>query len=101
MVDLKKAWTQTGKSFVLAINDLGISLAATARAGIESAVEWARKDNPHVQAEGEEIAAEEPVEAAEPVKTAETVEAVDPVEAVEAVKSVEEAAEEAAEKGTK
>ena len=100
MVDLKKAWTQTGKSFVLAINDLGISLAATARAGIESAVEWARKDNPHVEAEGEEIA-EEPVEAAEPVETAETVEAVDPVEAVEAVKSVEEAAEEAAEKGTK
>ena len=89
MVDLKKAWTQTGKSFVLAINDLGISLAATARAGIDSAVEWARKDNPHVEAEGTEIPTAEPVEAEEPVAAAEPVEAVEAVEAAEAVEATE------------
>ena len=93
MVDLKKAWKQTGKSFILAINDLGISLAATARAGIDSAVEWARKDNPHVEAEGEEIAAEEPVEAAESVAA----EPVEPVAPVEAVAPVEEATAEVTE----
>ena len=91
MVDLKKAWTQTGKSFVLAINDLGISLAATARAGIDSAVEWARKDNPHVEAEGEEIPTAEPVDAAETVDAAEAVDAVEAVEAVEAAAPVEAA----------
>lgn len=91
MVDLKKAWTQTGKSFVLAINDLGISLAATARAGIDSAVEWARKDNPHVEAEGEEIPTAEPVDAAEPVEAAEAVEAAEPVEAAAPVEAAEAA----------
>lgn len=60
MTELKDAWKQTAKSFVLALNDLSVSLYKTAKAGVDMAVEWARKDNPHVQAEGEEIPEEEP-----------------------------------------
>ena len=73
MSDLKKAWKQTAKSFVLAFNDLGVSLVDSVKAGRDLAVEWARKDNPHVEnaepveAEGveipeEEAPAEEPAE---------------------------------------
>lgn len=68
MADLKKAWKQTAKSFILAFNDLGISLVDSAKAGIDAAVEWARKDNPHVEAEGVEIPAEEPAPAAAPAE---------------------------------
>ena len=68
MAELKDTWVQTAKSFVLAMNDLGVSLAVTAKAGVDAAVEWARKDNPHVQAEGCEVKAEEAV--AEPVEEA-------------------------------
>ena len=49
MSDLKSSWAQTAKSFVLAFNDLAISLVDSIRAGRDIAVEWARKDNPHVQ----------------------------------------------------
>ena len=66
MSDLKKVWKQTAKSFILAFNDLGISLIDTAKAGADFAVEWAKKDNPHVQAEGKEIPTEDEP-AAEPV----------------------------------
>ena len=62
MAELKDAWKQTAKSFVLALNDLGVSLSASVKAGVDAAVEWARKDNPHVQAEGTEIPCEEPAE---------------------------------------
>ena len=55
MADLKGVWKQTAKSFVLAFNDLGISLSKSAKVGIDKAVEWARKDNPHYEAEGVEI----------------------------------------------
>ena len=66
MAELKDVWKQTAKSVVIALNDLGVSLFTTAKVGIDAAVEWARKDNPHVQAEGTEVPAEEPVaEAAE------------------------------------
>ena len=65
MAELKDAWKQTAKSAILMLNDLGISLYKTASAGVNAAVEWARKDNPHVQAEGTEIPTEEPAEAAE------------------------------------
>lgn len=59
MADLKDTWRQTAKSFVLALNDLGVSLYQTAKAGVDMAVEWARKDNPHVQTEGSEIPVDE------------------------------------------
>jgi len=72
MAELKKVWKQTAKSFILAFNDLGISLVDTAKAGADYVVEWAKKDNPHVQAEGTEIPCEEEP-AAEP--TAEPAEA--------------------------
>lgn len=64
MSDLKGVWRQTAKSFVLAFNDLGISLSKSAKVGIDKAVEWAKKDNPHYEAEGVEIPEPE-VEAAE------------------------------------
>lgn len=66
MSDLKSVWTQTAKSFVLAFNDLGVSLAQSAKVGIDKAVEWARKDNPHYEAEGVEIPTPEDAPAAEP-----------------------------------
>lgn len=66
MSDLKSVWTQTAKSFVLAFNDLGVSLAQSAKVGIDKAVEWARKDNPHYEAEGVEIPTPEDTPAAEP-----------------------------------
>ena len=75
MADLKKTWTQTAKSFVIAFNDLGVSVIDSVKAGRDVALEWAKKDNPHVQndepvdAEGVEIPEEEP--ATEPVDTAE------------------------------
>ena len=62
MSDLKGFWKQTAKSFILAFNDLGVSLAESAKVGVDKAVEWARKDNPHyeqaqahVEAEGVEV----------------------------------------------
>ncbi len=61
MSDLKKAWKQTAKSFILAFNDLGASVIDSVKAGKDIAVEWARKDNPHVEndqpveAEGVEV----------------------------------------------
>ena len=66
MADLKKTWTQTAKSFVIAFNDLGVSLADSVKAGRDIALDWAKKDNPHVQnadpveTEGVEIPEEEP-----------------------------------------
>ena len=73
MADLKKSWKQTAKSFILAFNDLGVSLADSAKVGVDKAVEWARKDNPHVQAEGTEIPTEDPV--VEPIDEEQTEEA--------------------------
>lgn len=70
MAELKDAWKQTAKSFVLALNDLSISLFKTVKAGADAAVEWARKDNPHVvDAEGTEIPVDEPSDAQEPDDT--------------------------------
>lgn len=65
MSDLKGAWKQTAKSFILAFNDLGVSLAQSAKSGVDKAVEWARKDNPHYEAEGVEIPTPEEQPAAE------------------------------------
>ena len=62
MAELKDAWMQTAKSVVLALSDLGVSLFKTAKYGVDAAVEWARKDNAHVQAEGTEIPMDDPVE---------------------------------------
>jgi len=59
MSELKNVWKQTAKSFILALNDLGISLATTAKAGVDKAVEWAKKDNPRYEAEGVEIPTDE------------------------------------------
>lgn len=72
MAELKDLWKQTAKSAVLAFNDLGVSLVESAKYGVDKAVEWARKDNPHYeQAEATEIptpeeqpAAEQPAEEA-------------------------------------
>lgn len=61
MAELKDSWKQTAKSFILAFNDLGISLYRSAKAGVDKAVEWAKTDNPHIEVEGEEIPVEEPV----------------------------------------
>ena len=64
MADLKQTWKQTAKSFVLAFSDLGVSVFETAKAGYDAAVEWAKKDNPHVvQAQGEEVCEEKAEEA--------------------------------------
>lgn len=63
MSELKDAWKQTAKSAVLALNDLSVSLYKTAKAGIDAALEWARKDNPHVEAQDTEIPDEEPAAA--------------------------------------
>ena len=73
MSELKGFWKQTAKSFILAFNDLGISLVESAKVGVDKAVEWARKDNPHYETEGVEIPApEEPAEAPEqPAESAE------------------------------
>ena len=66
MADLKKTWTQTAKSFVIAFNDLGVSVADSIKAGRDIALDWAKKDNPHVlhtdpvAAEGDEKPEEEP-----------------------------------------
>ena len=62
MSELKDTWKQTAKSLVLAMSDLSISLYKTAKCGVDAAVEWARKDNAHVQAEGHEIPVDEPNE---------------------------------------
>lgn len=59
MSDLKQAWKQTAKSFILAFNDLSVSVFDTAKAGYDAAMEWAKKDNVHVQTDGTEIPAEE------------------------------------------
>ena len=89
MSELKDAWKQTGKSFILAINDLGISLSQSAKLGIDKAVEWARKDNPHYEAtQGVEVPtpeddakADTPKEAAaEPEKPAQDSEPTDTAE---------------------
>jgi hypothetical protein len=77
MSELKDTWVQTAKSFVLALNDLGVSLAVTAKAGVDAAVEWARKDNPHVQAEGREIPTEEAEESPAPAEAEQTAEAAE------------------------
>ena len=77
MDDLKQAWIQAGKSLVIALNDLGVSLYKTATTGVNAAVEWAKKDNPHIRTDGVEVdtesapetTAEQAVEADE--KTAE------------------------------
>ena len=74
MAELKDTWMQTAKSFVLALNDLGVSLAVTAKAGVDAAVEWAKKDNPHVQAEGREVPTEETVEEQAPEQPAQPAE---------------------------
>lgn len=71
MAELKKVWKQTAKSFILAFNDLGISLFQSAKAGVDLAVEWAKKDNPHVEAEGSEIPMDEPAPQSEPETEAE------------------------------
>ena len=68
MADLKKSWQQTAKSFILAINDLSASVVDTAKAGYDVAMEWAKKDNNHVQAEGTEVSEPETVQ--EPVAEA-------------------------------
>ena len=95
MADLKKVWRQTAKSFVLAFNDLGISVADTVKAGVDIAVEWAKKDNPHVQAEGTEVPCEEAVaDAAEEV--AEKVEDAAEKAADKAADAAEKAADKAA-----
>jgi len=80
MPELKDAWKQTAKSFILALNDLGVSLAASVKAGVDVAVEWARKDNPHVQAEGTEIPCEEPAAPAEEPAEQPAEEAQEPTE---------------------
>lgn len=68
MSDLKGFWKQTAKSFVLAFNDLGVSIVESAKVGVDKAVEWARKDNPHYEATtGEEVPAPEKPAAEEPV----------------------------------
>lgn len=79
MSELKGFWKQTAKSFILAFNDLGISLVESAKAGADKAVEWARKDNPHYEAgnyetEGVEIPTpeEEPAPQPEPEEPAES-----------------------------
>lgn len=76
MSDLKGFWKQTAKSFVLAFNDLGVSLVESAKVGVDKAVEWARKDNPHYEAEGVEIPTpdEEPAPQPEQNDTAEQAE---------------------------
>ncbi len=71
MADLKGVWTQTAKSFILAFNDLGVSLSQSAKVGIDKAVAWARKDNPHYEAEGAEIPTPDEQPAAEAKKAAE------------------------------
>ncbi|MBQ9516357.1 MAG: hypothetical protein IJR57_09635 [Ruminococcus sp.] len=79
MADIKKAWKQTAKSFILAFNDLGVSLAESAKLGIDKAVEWARKDNPHYEAEGAEVPTpEEPVAEAAPEDDAEPANEAEP-----------------------
>lgn len=81
MSELKGFWKQTAKSFILAFNDLGVSLVESAKAGADKAVEWARKDNPHYEAgkyetEGVEIPTpeDEPAEQTEQAETAESTE---------------------------
>lgn len=72
MSDLKGFWKQTAKSFVLAFNDLGVSLVESAKVGVDKAVEWARKDNPHYEeAQGTEIPTPDEKPAAEPEQPAE------------------------------
>ena len=73
MADLKDAWKQTAKSFIIAASDLGVSVCATVKAGVDAAVDWARKDNPHIQTDGVEIPDEGPAEApTEPDKSSES-----------------------------
>lgn len=72
MTELKNAWKQTAKSFVLALNDLSISLCTTVKVGVDKAVEWARTDNVHVQTEGVEVPAADPAET--PAASAESTE---------------------------
>ena len=67
MSDLGKVWKQTAKSFIIAASDLGVSLYTTVKAGVDFAVDWAKKDNPHVQTEATEVA-DEPVPDAEEAK---------------------------------
>lgn len=71
MSEIKNAWKQTAKSFILAFNDLSTSVFKTAKAGYDATVEWAKKDNPHVQAEGTEIPEEDPKEAPQASDSAE------------------------------
>ena len=71
MSDLKNTWKQTAKSFIIALNDLGVSLIDTAKAGRDAAVEWAKKDNPHVQTDGREVPSEDAAEKPQPDKTEE------------------------------
>ena len=62
MEDLKKVWVQAGKSMVIAMSDLGASLIKTARIGVDAALEWAHKDNPHVQTTGHEVPDQKPID---------------------------------------
>ena len=71
MAELKDYWKQTAKSFVLALNDLGVSLTESAKVGIDKAVEWARKDNPHYETTGTEVPTPEDAPAAEAESPAE------------------------------
>lgn len=66
MSELKDAWKQTAKSAILMLNDLSVSMYKTVKAGVDAAVEWARKDNTHVNVDGTEIPSDEP--AAEPAE---------------------------------
>lgn len=71
MEDLKNAWKQTAKSLIILATDLGVSLFKTAKYGVDAAVEWAKKDNPHVETDAEEVEVDEPVGAPveEPAET--------------------------------
>lgn len=100
MSQLKGFWKQTAKSFILAFNDLGVSIAESAKVGVDKVVEWARKDNIHYEAEGvevptpeEEVVAEEPAKEAEPEQPAEAVEPEQPAEEAQPEASTEPAAE--------
>ena len=61
MSDLGNLWKQAAKSMIIAVTDLSVSVFSTVKAGVDYAVDWAKKDNPHVQTEAAEVA-EEPVQ---------------------------------------
>lgn len=65
MSDLKKAWTKTAKSLVIAANDLGVAVVDSIKVGKEKVLTWANTEDNPLEVEATEIPTESDEESPE------------------------------------